>query len=102
MLTIKGVFCDTDNTIKTASGEDSQVWLEYKYDEALGAGIQGRLNQVIYPLLNIWGNWVDKNLNWTSGGTREDGQDGQHWISLLSITDEKIYQIGFNYVELLL
>ena len=26
--------------------EGSQVWLEYKYDETLGAGIQGRLNQV--------------------------------------------------------
>jgi len=40
-----------------------QVWLEYRYDKTLGAGIQGRLNQVIYPLLNIWGNWVDKNLS---------------------------------------
>ena len=37
-----------------------RVWHKYTYDEELGKGVQGRLNQVIYPLLNIWGNWVDK------------------------------------------
>ena len=42
------------------SGFDQQTWHKYTYDEELGKGVRGRLNQVIYPLLNIWGNWVDK------------------------------------------
>ena len=41
--------------------QNTNTWHRYTYDEELGKGVQGRLNQVIYPLLNIWGNWVDKN-----------------------------------------
>ena len=65
------VSSDQDDVVDGLPGEvpgwqyvDSRgTWHRYKYDEQLGAGVQGRLNQVIYPLLNIWGNWVDKNTN---------------------------------------
>jgi len=41
------------------TGESS--WHSYVCDDVLQAGVQGRLSQVIYPLMNIWQNVVDKN-----------------------------------------
>ena len=36
-------------------------WHRFVCDDVLQAGVGGRLSQVIYPLMNIWQNVVDKN-----------------------------------------
>ena len=41
------------------NGEDE--WHRYVSDNDLQAGIQGRLGLIIYPLMNVWQNFVDKN-----------------------------------------
>jgi len=41
--------------------DDGGAWHRYVCDDVLQAGVQGRLSQVVYPLMNIWQNVVDKN-----------------------------------------
>eukprot|EP00092_Neocalanus_flemingeri_P029718 GFUD01032266.1.p1 GENE.GFUD01032266.1~~GFUD01032266.1.p1 ORF type:complete len:659 (-),score=121.63 GFUD01032266.1:313-2289(-) len=41
--------------------ENGTCWHRHVSDDVLEAGVQGRLSQVIYPLMNIWQNVVDKN-----------------------------------------
>ena len=37
------------------------LWHRHVCDDVVQAGVQGKLSQVIYPLMNIWQNVVDKN-----------------------------------------
>ena len=43
--------------------DTSGRWHKHVYDHNLDAGVQGKFNQIIYPLLNIWESFGDKNIS---------------------------------------
>ena len=46
----------------TVTYADNSKWHKHTYDKNLNRGVQGKFNQVIYPLLNIWENFADRNI----------------------------------------
>ena len=46
--------------------DDNSKWHKYIYDMDLAIGVQGKFNQAIYPLLNIWESYAragNKHIN---------------------------------------
>ena len=41
------------------------TWHKHIYDEDGNPGVQGKFNQVVYPFLNLWENFGDKNTTQT-------------------------------------
>ena len=39
-------------------------WHKYKVDDKLDAGVQGFINQIFYPVVNIWESFIDNSLHW--------------------------------------
>ena len=48
--------------VDTVTYADNSKWHKHTYDRNLNSGVQGKFNQVIYPLLNIWENFGDRNI----------------------------------------
>jgi len=49
------------NNCPGCDDENVSSWHRHVCDDVLQAGVQGKLSQVIYPLMNVWQNVVDKN-----------------------------------------
>ena len=42
--------------------DDNSKWHRYTYDMELTRGVQGKFNQIIFPLLNVWESFGDRNI----------------------------------------
>ena len=38
-------------------------WHKYKVDDILDNGVQGFINQIFYPVVNIWESFIDNSLH---------------------------------------
>jgi len=50
------------NYVSTVTYDDKSKWHKHTYDMNLTRGVQGKFNQIIYPLLNVWENFGDRNI----------------------------------------
>ena len=48
--------------VSTLTYDDKSKWHKHTYDMNLTRGVQGKFNQIIYPLLNVWENFGDRNI----------------------------------------
>lgn len=50
------------NYVSTITYDDNSKWHKHTYDMNLTRGVQGKFNQIIYPLLNVWESFGDRNI----------------------------------------
>ena len=50
------------NYVSSITYDDNSKWYKHTYDMNLTTGVQGKFNQIIYPLLNIWESFGDKDI----------------------------------------